>query len=235
MKLALATLAAAATAVSACTPAGERAIGASGYPAVPYVGGCCDESTPVAKAGDWGLFCDGRSGANGDGSGGGAGGGGGKTCYQNGERAIGQDFFPSVEYLPYCDSSATLTAVVGDWGKFCKAPETAIKTTPPPVPGSLAEGEYCEANSLDCAPGLFCKGTLCARGHCRYVCAPALGEGVKCGSATAYTPAPALGTKPLSGGVADLCVRARLSKTGPLLVEITTADRRQRKGSATRP
>lgn len=39
-----------------CTRAGERAIGAEGYPRVPYFG-CCDESTPEKIDGNWGLFC----------------------------------------------------------------------------------------------------------------------------------------------------------------------------------
>lgn len=52
---------------TACTPDGERAVGAEGFPSVPYMGGCCNGSAPAARDGDWGTFCDGgNGGGNGD-------------------------------------------------------------------------------------------------------------------------------------------------------------------------
>jgi hypothetical protein len=64
---------------------------------------CCDGGLPVAKAGDWGLFCSGGSSSK---------------CYAAGVRAIGAPGNPAVEYKPCCDGTAPV-AKAGDWGLFC--------------------------------------------------------------------------------------------------------------------
>jgi hypothetical protein len=203
MKLALATLAAVAVTASACTPAGQRAIGAPGYSEVPYVGGCCDRSAPVAKAGDWGLFC--------------AGGGNAKTCYGAGERAIGASGNAAVPYLPCCDGSKPV-AKAGDWGLFCGAGTAsggsgAAKTCYKDGERAIGADGHPAVPHLKCCSGaepaakagdwgLFCGGGSSGGSSGS---TGTLAEGEQCGTATALSPAPALGKKALSGGVAKLC------------------------------
>lgn len=73
---------------------------APGYPNVDYKP-CCDGSTAVDKAGDWGKFCPDTD-----------------LCYKEGERNQGAAGYPEVQYRPCCDGKVAVEKD-GDWGKFC--------------------------------------------------------------------------------------------------------------------
>lgn len=99
MRLLPAALGALAALGSACTPNGDRAVGAAGYPAVVYQP-CCSGSEPTARAGDWGLFCE------------------EPACYGPGERNQGAEGYPEVLYQPCCNEAAAVPRD-GEWGRFC--------------------------------------------------------------------------------------------------------------------
>jgi hypothetical protein len=129
---------------SKCYASGERAIGATGKPAVDYKP-CCDGGAPVARTGDWGLFCPGGVATTAPPSGGGS-----TKCYASGERSIGAPGKPAVEYKPCCDGGAP-AAKTGDWGLFC--PGGGVVTTPPSGGGGGSSKCYASGERAIGAPG----------------------------------------------------------------------------------
>lgn len=141
-----------------CYEEGERAIGAKGYPAVPYLA-CCSGKPPlpmdptaksyVAKE-NYGLYC----------------GGTGEVvptegkCYKAGERSVGAPGKPMVDYMPCCDGKAPQEKY-GAWGKFCGlpspyAPEPVVPKERVPKKCAGDDG-YPYVPYLDCGDGYKCE------------------------------------------------------------------------------
>jgi FAD/FMN-containing dehydrogenase len=101
-----------------CRAAGERCIGAAGFPAVQWLtsglngGPCCAGTCSIQKAGDWGTFCSGGIQAAPVPAPAG-------TCRPSGERCIGASGFPTVAWIPCCSGACSATKS-NDWGTFCR-------------------------------------------------------------------------------------------------------------------
>lgn len=130
-----------------CYKDGERAIGAPGKPAVPYLP-CCSGHPPKPQPGySWGLFCGGQ----------------GEIivtdeCYKNGERAIGAPGKQYVPYLPCCSGNEPKSSP-DSWGKFC-----VDSSGTPPAPYGEPEKTRCAGEEgypyvkyVDCGYGNKCE------------------------------------------------------------------------------
>jgi hypothetical protein len=122
------------TSVAGCvkTRPGERCVGAEGYPAVPWLGGCCVGTCEVDAAKGWGKWCP-----------------AGTTtttiapvvtsmagCAKTppGKRCAGAEGYPAVPWLGGCCVGSCDVDAAKGWGKWC----SSTATTSTSAPGSTA-------------------------------------------------------------------------------------------------
>jgi hypothetical protein len=119
-----------------CYSRGERCLGASGHPFVPYLPCCNGETCTAEIEGQWGRNCEG-------------------ICYQGGERCMGAPGMPFVQHLPCC-SGATCKASSTTWGKFCEIDQTcyAVGERCMGAPGYPAVPQLGCCNKAVCTPNV---------------------------------------------------------------------------------
>jgi hypothetical protein len=126
-----------APAKKTCYATGERAQGAPGYEAVPYLPCCNSTDTQEPKYGDWGKFCSPAATSPP---------GGGADCYKRGERAVEGDGQPVSPSKPCCEVTDLKLKKPGDVGLFC--------TDPNNIPGKFTGGKCYGTNKrAEGAPG----------------------------------------------------------------------------------
>jgi hypothetical protein len=129
-----------------CYSVGERCEGEKDHPYVPYAS-CCADASCEKVSGDWGKICvasksyapapapsyapapapsyapaPAPSYA--------------PKCYKTGERCMGADYHPQVEYRDCCSQDDECVTSGYDWGKFCV--KKVVKDYGPAAP----EGDY---------------------------------------------------------------------------------------------
>jgi hypothetical protein len=110
-----------------CYKTGEKAIGAPGKPAVPYLPCCTASDEPIEMPSiDWGKFCMPKGGSTPTISAPYSTPAPGKSCYETGERVIGADYYPEVKYLNGCCNPKDVPQPGSSWGMFC----LPLKTKP---------------------------------------------------------------------------------------------------------
>jgi hypothetical protein len=122
-----------APAKKTCYETGERAQGAPGYEAVPYLPCCSSTDTQEPKDGDWGKFCTLAATS-----------GGGSDCYKRGELVAASQ--PDFTFKPCCEVGDVEVRRPGAVGLFCTDPDN--------MPGKFTGGKCYGTNKrAESAPG----------------------------------------------------------------------------------